>query len=219
MKSIHRLAMSSPRLKMAALAALMSMAVMAPAQAADDSAFDLDQYIRPGTLYAASAIGLLNTGFDCKERYGSYGDCTRPVVGGKVFGGYRMTPNLAVEVSFYYLGGSEVIKDGAASANTENYRRTTTRAQAIGFDWTNELFQVLNQHIRFGLARVATRNHTGYGSGQVVTQSDVVLAPYVGLGLSYQFNDYVRFYSGFDLLHTKTQGNTQVFWMGLGVEN
>jgi hypothetical protein len=218
MKSIHRLATSSPRLKMAALTALMSMAVAAPAQAAD-SAFDLDQYVRPGTLYAASAIGLLNTGFDCKERYGNYSDCTRPVVGGKVFGGYRMTPNLAVEVSFYYLGGSEVIKDGAAAPTTENYRRSSTRAQAIGFDWANELFQVLNQHIRFGLARVATRNHTGYGSGQVVAQSEVVLAPYVGLGLSYQFNDYVRFYSGFDLLHTKTQGNTQVFWMGLGVEN
>jgi Outer membrane protein beta-barrel domain len=217
MKSIHRPATSSPRLKMAALAALMSMAVVAPAQAAD-SAFDLDQYIRPGTLYASSGIGLLNTGFDCKDPNGqSYPACTRPLIGGKMFGGYRMTPNLAVEVSFYYLGGTEVATDQANVS--ENYRRTSTRAQAIGFDWANELFQVLNQHIRFGVARVATRNNVGYSNGTTAVQSDVVVAPYVGLGLSYQFNDYVRFYSGFDLLHTKKNGNTQVFWMGLGVEN
>ncbi len=208
------------RLQLAAVAALMSMAVVSPTMAAEDSGFDLDKYVRPGTLYAAASIGLLNTGFDCKDPSGnSYFSCSRPLIGGKVFGGYRMTPSLATEVSFYYLGGSEVATAGAASPVTENYRKSATRAMAIGIDWTNELFQVMNQHIRFGIARVYSTNKLGYTNGTSGVQKDNVIAPYVGLGMSYLFNDHVRFYSSFDLLHTKTEGNIQVFSLGLGIEN
>ena len=98
-------------------------------------------------------------------------------------------------------------------------RELKNKAVAVGIDWSGELFQVLTQHIRFGLAHVSTEGTVSYGNGTTASVNQGNTKPYVGLGLSYQFNEHVRFYQSYDYLQNKGGEHFHVFSMGLGIEN
>lgn len=203
----------SPRLLMAALAGVVSMAGVTSVHAEDE--FKIFNDLRPGSVYAAGNIALLNNSLECQGA----AVCQHARTGGKLFGGYRFTPNLATEIGVYYLGRFEATKGVNVPAGEVASRIVRNKAVSVGIDWSNELFQVLNQHIRFGIARVSTTGTIAYGNGATIESTQTKIAPYAGLGLSYQFNPYVRFYQGYDVFRTKNDGNIHVFSMGLGVEN
>lgn len=201
----------SLRVPLAAVAGAMALMSSGAAQAGDDI-FE----IRPGSFYGAASIAVTEVAaYECQ---GSP-VCQHNKVGGKVFGGWRFTPNLAAEVGYFYMGRFESTKGGKVPDNEFSSRTLRNRAVTVGIDWSGELLGVLTQHIRFGMARVTTDGTVSYGNGttKIIRESDT--KPYVGLGLSYQFNEYVRFYQSYDYLRNKDGQHFHLFSMGLGIEN
>jgi OmpA-OmpF porin, OOP family len=196
---------------MAAVAGAMALLVSGAAQAGDDI-FE----IRPGSFYAASSLGLIDArSYSCTDS----SSCSRDQVGGKVFGGWRFTPNLAAEVSYYYLGAYQATKDAVQPANSISSRTLKNKAVSVGIDWSNELFDVFTQHIRFGLARVITTGTRSYGNGTTVSVNENNLKPFIGLGLSFQITEHVRFYQSFDYMRNRGNNHFHIYSMGLGIEN
>lgn len=196
---------------MAAVAGAMALMVSGAAQAGDDI-FE----IRPGSFYGAASIAITEVpGYECQGAV----ICQHNKAGGKVFGGWRFTPNLAAEVGYYYMGRFQSTKDGKIAATAVSSRSLRNRGLSVGIDWSGELLGVLTQHIRFGLAHVTTDGTVSYGNGTTKTIHEGDTKPYVGLGLSYQFNDYVRFYQSYDYLRNKNGEHFHLFSMGLGIEN
>jgi outer membrane autotransporter protein len=201
----------SLRVPMAAVAGAMALMVSGAAQAGDDI-FE----IRPGSFYGAANIGLVEAaGYECQGT----AVCEKTKMAGKFFGGWRFTPNLAAEVTYYYLGRFQATNGGNLAATAVASREFKNKGLGVGIDWSGELLGVLTQHIRFGLAHVTTTGSVALGNGTVKEVHEGETKPYVGLGLSYQFNDHVRFYQSYDYLRNKGGEHFHVFSMGLGIEN
>jgi outer membrane protein W len=201
----------SLRVPMAAVAGAMALLSGGAAQAGDDI-FE----VRPGSFYAASSLGFIDArSYSCT---GS-SSCSRDQIGGKVFGGWRFTPNLAAEVSYYYLGAYQATKDAVQPANVISSRTLKNKAVSVGIDWSGELLGVLTQHIRFGLARVITTGTESFGNGTTLSVNENNLKPFVGLGMSYQINEHVRIYQSFDYMRNRDNNHFHMYSMGLGIEN
>ncbi len=193
-----------------AAAVVAAIGSVTPAQA------QLQDMFKPGSIYAASSLGLMYSGQDCDGTL----VCEKQRIGGKVFGGYRFTPNLAAEVGFYYLGkfnatqGSNFINPSLGTRTAVN---SDDHAVSLGIDWSNEMFGILRQHIRFGVARVTTRGTQSFGAGPEEFSEHKVV-PFLGLGLSYQVTEYIRLYSSYDTMRNKRNENFHMFSFGVGVE-
>jgi hypothetical protein len=211
--------MNSSLLRIAPLARrLVTVAAVAAGLGAVPAQAQVKDWFKPGTVYGAASLGLIDSTYECAGA----AVCEHPRIGGKIFGGYRMTPNLAAEVGFFYLGKFDASRQTTPSTpDTEvSAAALDNRAVTFGLDWSNELFGILRQHIRFGLARVTTRGTESFGnSGAPVTVNEHTTEPYLGLGLSYQFNPYIRFYSSYDTMRNRRNEHFHVFSMGLGLEN
>lgn len=198
-----RLAPTARRLVTAAAVAAGLGTVM-PAQAQY-----FDGLLKPGSVYVAGSLGLLIASYECDGT----ATCEPPRIGGKLFGGYRFTPDLAAEVGFFYMGKFS----SAGAAGASNLRNS---AVTVGFDWSNEMFGIARQHIRFGVARVNTSGTESLGpSGAPQTVNEHDLNPYLGLGLSYQLNPYIRLYSSYDTMRNKRNKNFHLLSVGVGIEN
>ncbi|HIV70546.1 MAG TPA: outer membrane beta-barrel protein [Candidatus Aquabacterium excrementipullorum] len=174
------------------------------------------ELLKPGSVYAGAGIGILETGYECDGAP----ICEHPRAGGKIFGGYRFTPNLAAEVTYFYLGNFKSAQGaGTFGATDVIENRLRNSAVSLAIDWSNEVFQVMTTHVRFGLAVTRTNGSVTYGNGNTEQVNDYATKPYLGLGLSYQFNPYLRFYSGYDVLRNKDNNHIHVLSLGLGIEN
>ena len=174
------------------------------------------EWFRPGTVYAAGSLGLMLTSQECMHAM----TCEHNRIGGKLFGGYRFTPDLAAEVGFFYLGkfnatqGSNFVPSPSSPQATDLHNRAIT----YGFDWSNEMFGIARQHIRFGLAHVKTYGTQSFGAGPQ-SVSEERTSPYLGLGLSYQLNPHIRLYSSYDTMRNRSNQSFHMLSMGMGVEN
>ena len=174
------------------------------------------QWLKPGTVYGGVNLAVLESGYECDGAV----ICEHPRAGAKVFGGYRFTPNLAAEVTYFYLGAFKATEGNGTFAATDPVAtKVRNSAVSVAIDWSNEIFQVMTTHVRFGLAVTRTNGSVTYGSGVTEKVNDYATKPYLGLGLSYQFNPYIRFYSGYDLLRNKDNNHFHVLSMGVGIEN
>lgn len=174
------------------------------------------QWLKPGTVYGAAGVGILEGGYECEGAV----VCERPRAGSKVFGGYRFTPNLAAEVTYFYLGSFKAAEGAGPFAPTDAIStKLRNSAVSVAIDWSNEVFQVMTTHVRFGLAVARTSGSVSYANGTTEKVNDYATKPYLGLGLSYQFNPYLRFYSGYDVLRNKDNNHFHVLSLGVGIEN
>src|SRR5690606_25280332 len=120
------------------------------------------QWLKPGTVYGAAALGILESGYECDGAV----NCEHPRAGGKVFGGYRFTPNLAAEVTYFYLGNFKATEGPGSFAPTDAVSsKLRTSAVSLAIDWSNEVFQVMTTHVRFGLAVTRTNGSVTYANG------------------------------------------------------
>ena len=145
--------------KLAALAAAaagsIALALPAAAQSAPPS---------PAGPYVGATIGKPDWNADAIG--GVSGDSSRAAY--KLYGGWRMHPNLALEAGAFSLGR---LKGPVADAKADGYA-----IDAVGMlPWSNTLTGLA----RVGVARVKTR---------AGSSSDRNTAPKVGLGLQYQLN-------------------------------
>lgn len=201
-----RIALSAKRVVYTATA-LAGLMAAAGAQA---------QWLKPGTVYGGVNLSVLESGYECDGAV----VCDRPRAGGKLFGGYRFTPNLAAEVSYFYLGSFKATEGSGTFAPTDAVStKLRNTAVSVAIDWSNEIFQVMTTHVRFGLAVARTNGSVAYANGTTEQVNDYATKPYLGLGLSYQINPYIRFYSGYDVLRNKDNNHFHVLSMGVGIEN
>ncbi|WP_158622865.1 outer membrane beta-barrel protein [Aquabacterium soli] len=201
-----RIALSAKRVVYTATA-LAGLMAAAGAQA---------QWLKPGTVYGAANLAVLESGYECDGAV----VCEHPRAGGKIFGGYRFTPNLAAEVSYFYLGNFKASEGPGTYAPTDPVStKLRNSAVSLAIDWSNEVFQVMTTHVRFGLAVTRTNGTVVLANNTVEQVNQYATKPYLGLGLSYQFNPFIRFYSGYDVLRNKDNNHFHVLSMGVGIEN
>lgn len=176
--------------KLAALAAAVAGSLLLALPAAAQSASST-----PLGPYVGATLGKPDWNADA---FGASGESSRAAY--KLYGGWRMHPNLAVEASAFNLGR---LKGPLGDARADGYA-----IDAVGMlPWSNTLT---------GLARV--------GVGQVKTRfggaSDRNTAPKVGLGLQYQLNTTTAVrgeWERYRLDAFNGKSNTDVFSLGAQV--
>jgi len=181
-----------------------------------------DPLVRPGMFYVGGNLGLLaQTKFKC----GSADICNRPLMGGKLFAGWRVTPGLAFEINHYYLGKSEqedtdpgVIRSKYASTST---LAVTERNRAVGFgiNWEIETFRELTSHVRLGISRTQTEVTLIDADQSVSRQKEFKARPYLGVGLSMQLTQNLRFQTSVDWLRSPANNHIYLFSTGVSFEN
>lgn len=160
-------------------------------------------------IYGGISYGLqLRTGCDGANT------CEAGRDAAKLFGGYRMTPNLATEVSYFYLGKQDrawVAGNSSAptyttvvgtSQVTRGIRNQQDRTQAlgVGVNLETELFSWMTNHLRVGLAYSQTKTDLVLDNGVRVDRTKDRYFPYAGVGASALISPYVRLVSGVDVL-------------------
>lgn len=135
--------------------------------------------------------------------------CDRSTMVTKLFGGYRLTPSLATEVSYWYFGSMDRAFAGRVEFDEKSRQNiniaadsTKYRAFGLGVNYEAELFDIFTNHLRIGLAYGRDeRNITLAGNQPLQGSRDKDrYFPYAGVGLSYQFHPNFRLTSGIDLL-------------------
>src|SRR6218665_3423131 len=132
----------------------------------------------------------------------------------KLFGGYRMTPSLATEVSYYYLGKRDRLwAPGNTPAPTYTYvsnnsqftrsirsQEDKTQILGLGVNMETELFSWMTNHLRVGLAVSHVESKIVLDNGSKQDDSKDRIFPYAGVGASAALSPYFRLVSGVDVL-------------------
>jgi OmpA-like transmembrane domain len=195
----------------------------------------LSSHVNAGGMDPQSDPRFINTyvgvGYGFKANGGCKGAdvCER---GGdilKIFGGYRFTPSLATEISYYYLGKTDstwgstnasrplvpFVNSGnqIQSVGVSNIKETT-HMLAFGVALESEMFPNvfhgrMVQHLRSGLGVVSVSKVTDVDSTTVSLASGlpdkqktekVSVAPYLGAGLSFGLTPRMRVFTSADVL-------------------
>lgn len=174
-------------------AMVLSSAAPAWAQRANDS------------LYLGMTYGL-NVTTSCDGAV----KCDRNGAAAKIYGGYRIEPSLAVEVTYYYMGeqqkqwtqGRPYFDDKTKTNYSVSGEDTKFQALGIGVNYETEVFDIFINHLRAGLAVAHTEKTITLDDGTELSgkrRRDRIF-PYVGVGLSFPFTPSLRLASGIDLL-------------------
>lgn len=181
-----------------------------------------DPIVRPGMFYAGGNLGLLaQTKFKCS----SADICDRPLAGGKLFAGWRVTPGLAFEINQYYLGKSKKedttpgVVDGQFASSTTLAVTERNRAIGLGINWEIETFRELTSHVRLGVARMQSEVTLLDQTTGTTTAKSFKARPYLGVGLSMQLTPNMRFQSSVDWLRSPSNNHIYLFSTGVSIEN
>lgn len=179
----------------------------------------------------AHVNGYVGIGYGFQVRSNCEGAdvCEQGKDGLKIFGGYRFTPSLATEISYYYLGESDrswgstnprrptesfINNNNQQSVVGISNQKDTTHVFGVGVALESEMFpNVFNgrfaQHLRVGLAvsRVEkelsldmTTEATAAGISSKIKRTKNRVFPYVGAGLSYGLTPKFRIFTSADAL-------------------
>jgi OmpA-like transmembrane domain len=158
------------------------------------------------------------------------GGCERAATAGKLFGGYRMTPGLALEAAYFYFGSQKKYQGpgnplpAVGQLYDANYK-DRAHGYSLGINWEVELLGNFTNHLRIGFGRVRLVTD---GSTSTVTSTTPTYTyatrddgsnyftnvPYVGAGLSGKLNDYLRLFTAADLF---INGHKSLLMLGAGV--
>ena len=132
----------------------------------------------------------------------------------KLFGGYRMTPNLATEISYFYLGKQDrtwapgnpstptyrtVVSSAEVTRGIRN-QEDKTYALGLGVNLETELFSFMTNHLRVGLAYSRTKSDILLDNGSRVDTTKDRIFPYAGVGASALVSPYIRLVTAVDVL-------------------
>jgi OmpA-like transmembrane domain len=193
-------------------------------------------HVQAGALDPSSDPAFVNAYVGASYGFQARGDCQGADIcerGGdavKIFGGYRFTPSLATEVSYYYLGKSNRTwatgnsgrptdsfvnsTNTLKSRGTVNYQSDDVQAIGVGVALESEMFpNAFNgrfiQHLRAGLALAHVKKEQTWdlsadaksaGLDAKTTAYKNTFFPYVGAGLSYGITPRIRAFTSADVL-------------------
>ena len=160
--------------------------------------------------YAGAIAGLTMINYDGPAG-GSKDDSD---VGFKIYGGYEVAPNIAIEVGYATLGKAK----GTLGPQTEEIKASAfSVVGAFRFPIADEFTGVG----RLGLASVTGKYSTNALGGKNTSKSAIKL--YTGLGLEYAIAKDVKLVGAFDLTNADIEGPTgtdsgAVFLIGAGLQ-
>ncbi len=152
----------------------------------------------PLGVYVGVAGGFAPSHRICEGNSTDY--CDHLTYGSKMFAGWNMYNDVALEVSYLYFNGVNRVYDTVAENRTVGSDRVRTRAATLGFDWHIDLLHGLGTHLRAGVARNETLTDIVYRTGVQAQSVEYKTVPFVGAGLSISVNDYFRLESAFDYI-------------------
>jgi OOP family OmpA-OmpF porin len=155
--------------------------------------------------YAGALVGLSKISTDCP--FGT--SCDDSDTGYKLYGGYEVAPNIAVEVG-YTSFGKTTLTAGAAKATVKGSALSLVGAFRVAF--TPELTGVA----RLGLASVTGKYSDNVGSA---SESDSKIKLYTGLGLEYAVTKEFKIVGAFDLTNVEVGGDSGTTYLfGAGAQ-
>lgn len=179
----------------------------------------LSPSVQAETLLSGYAGGTFGIAPSQRQCFGA-SVCDRAAVGGKLFGGWNVTPNVAAEINYFYFSGVNTAfstAESTANGNGIAAVRENARAMTLGINWSIELFQTFTNNIRLGVARTQLNKEITSTTGTVshVRTYSNSIAPYLGLGLSMQINPNLRIVNGYDFI---IQGHDSHHLLSVGVQ-
>lgn len=154
--------------------------------------------------YAGVLAGLANISTDCA----GMDTCKASSMGAKLYAGYEVMPHLSVEVAYTDFGKVRASLDDL----NEQYRANAISVvAAYRHSFRPDVIGVA----RLGLARVKA-HHVVEG---LTNKSDLLIRPYVGLGLDYQIREQVKVVGIVDMTSAKILNDTSfIYLLGIGAE-
>ncbi len=144
--------------------------------------------------YVAGAVGSARADIDCAGTV----SCDNSSTGFKLIGGYKFTPNIAGELSYFDFGKAKASVNLPPLANLE----LTAKAFALGVAFSGNLNDAVYGVARIGVASVkAEATVVGVGS-----DSDTKAQPYFGLGLGYRLSKAMSVELGADFTKAEYGG-------------
>ena len=126
--------------------------------------------------YVAGAVGSAKADIDCAGTL----SCDNTSTGFKLIGGYKFTPNIAGELSYFDFGKAKARVNVPPVADLE----MTAKAFALGVAFSGNFNDAFYGVARLGVASVkAEITVVGVGS-----DSDTKAQPYFGLGVGYRLS-------------------------------
>jgi OOP family OmpA-OmpF porin len=160
-------------------------------------------------VYVGASVGEANWNVDCSGT----SSCKNNDTAYKVFGGYKFTPQWAVEVSYFDLGHATATVDGVG-----------VKSSATGGDvsavYTAQLSKQWNLFYKLGVAEVNGKI-TGSLDGFSVSDSKNTVQPVVGFGVNYLITPTVGIRADIDTRRVEvasgsgSSGNVTNFEIGL----
>jgi OmpA-OmpF porin, OOP family len=158
--------------------------------------------------YVGITGGPTRANIDCEGAT----SCDKTGFGLKVYGGYKFTPNLALEGSYADLGRAKV-SGYSPALGKDFFTAQRSTALSIGGAFFYEFVPNFTAIGRLGLAS---------GKLKITTEqwgdSDTKINPYVGVGVGYSLTPALSVNGTLDINRFKYRGDAQnVFMLGAGV--
>lgn len=161
-------------------------------------------------MYVSASGGLSSASVDCS---GSSG-CDKSGFGFKVLGGYRVTPNVAVEAGYYNLGKwSASVPWGTATLKTD----LKTAGFGVGAALSANIAPKVNVVGRLALASMSSKLSVSL-AGNSASESESNVGVLLGLGIGYAATKNLSIDATFDTGKHEFDGETgsaRVFGLGL----
>jgi OmpA-OmpF porin, OOP family len=146
--------------------------------------------------YATVSFGSSNIKLDCAGAQ----TCDKSDTAFKLLGGYKFTPNVAVEAGYMSFGKAKISDSGTSlDVGVTGFGVGAAFHQDLSADW--------NFVARLGLAQIKTKldaSISGVGSG---SDSDSNAQPYFGVGVGYKINKQVSIDGALDFAKGKYNKN------------
>jgi len=154
--------------------------------------------------YVGALVGLTSIAIDCAPGL----SCDDSDTGFKLYGGYEVAPNIAIEVGYTNFGKV------SASAGAYNAELKGTALSLVG------AFRVAFSPEFTGVARLGLASVKGKVSDNVGgSASDSSIKLYTGLGLEYAMSKDIKLVGAFDLTNVEVDGDSGTAYIaGVGAQ-
>ncbi|MBI3712471.1 MAG: outer membrane beta-barrel protein [Burkholderiales bacterium] len=146
-------------------------------------------------VYVGGSLGQAKTNVDCAGTT----KCDKISATSKIFGGYNIDKNFAIEASYDWLGkiGAQT-KEAGVTADHEIKAKSFELAGVVKHDFTDEL----SGFAKLGVARVTADGKSSL-AGSKYTYDTSSTQPVIGLGLNYKISKEVALRGEFESRRVK----------------
>jgi OOP family OmpA-OmpF porin len=161
--------------------------------------------------YVGGAVGQSHINLDCS----GVPNCETTDTGFKFFGGFKFTPNIAGEVTYFDWG-----KAGGSASGSGGTAEATVSGTGVGVgaaffaDFTPQWSGVA----RLGIASNKAKGEARLNGSMIASESESKTTAYAGLGVSYALSKQVKLDGAIDFSNLELQGekgNVRLFSIGL----